>query len=175
MEKDFIRWEIDIPPFFTEDKFKINTEFLQNTETLIWLRKNTKFEYIFKSILGSFNKKRNKPVGVFNEQTLQLFNSTVENLNYVLDWQLNLNRDYQYQRSDVKDFQEFMDLKYNTDSKGKVYPDVYSEFGADKDKGKKKEPMIGTKKKEELPQEMNFGEEPKKENPLPAQGEETPF
>ena len=34
----------------------------------------TELEYIFKIILGSFNKKRKKPIGIFTENTVKLFN-----------------------------------------------------------------------------------------------------
>jgi hypothetical protein len=99
---------------------------------------------MFKCILGSFSKKKKKPIGIFNNQTLELFNKKVSDIDNFLNNQLNINREYKYQKSDVKNFKDFWDLKYNTDIEGNIYPDVYDlydeiESGDKKGKKKKKE------------------------------------
>lgn len=152
------KWVIDIPPFFQDDKFKININFINNKKTQELVKYNSKIEYIFKCILGSFSKKKKKPIGVFNNQTLKLFNNFVDKIDIVLNNQLNINREYVYQKSDIKNFKEFWDLKYSTDADGRLYPDVYALHdeleGDEKKKKKKKEPVKKKKgfeiEKEEL-------------------------
>ena len=39
-----------------------------------YLEQDPKLEYIFKIILGSFNKKRKKAIGIFTDNTVKLFN-----------------------------------------------------------------------------------------------------
>jgi hypothetical protein len=39
-----------------------------------------KIEYIFKVVLGSFIKKRKKPIGIFTENTVVLFNKFVDEI-----------------------------------------------------------------------------------------------
>jgi len=136
-------WIIDIPPFFQDDKFKININFVKNKLTTEYIKSDPKIEYLFKCILGSFSKSKKKPIGIFNEQTLNLFNKLVKDIDNILNNKLNINREYQYQKSDIKNFKDFWDLKYNTDAKGNVYPDVYDmydeiESGDKKKKGSKK-------------------------------------
>lgn len=157
MEKDISKMEIDIPEFFRDNKFKINVELLNNEQTIDYIKTNPKNEYVFKCILGSFYKRRKKPIGIFNDQTVILFNNWVDHLNTFLDNKLKMNKDYTLQKSDVKNFGEFWDLKYNIDSQGDVYPDVYDEFeeetGTGKEKNKKKEKEVQfepTKKETEM-------------------------
>ena len=156
MEKDIKKWEIDIPEFFKNDKFKINIDLLKDVETKNIIKNSEKNEYVFKCILGTYHKKRNKPIGIFNNQTLILFNKFVEYLNNFLDNKLKINRDHSFQKSDVKNFQEFWDLKYNVDSQGAVYPDIYDEFedesGEDKKKKKENFPIMKKDDKKEPPE-----------------------
>ena len=135
------KWVIDIPPFFQDDKFKININFINNQKTKTLINSNPKIEYIFKCILGSFSRLKKKPIGVFNKQTLELFNKLVSDIDNFLNNKLNINREYKYQKSDIKNFKDFYDLKYNTDAAGEVYPDVYDlhdDIESEKKKGKKK-------------------------------------
>lgn len=144
------KWIINIPPFFQEDKFKISINFIENNKTKELIQLDPKLEYIFKSILGSFSKEKKKPIGIFNKQTLYLFNSLVKEIDNFLNNRLNINREYKYQRSDVKNFKEFWDLKYNTDADGDIYPDVYDmydeiESEEEEKKKKKKKEIKGLK------------------------------
>jgi hypothetical protein len=152
------KWVIDIPPFFQDDKFKININFIKNKQTQETVKNNSKIEYLFKCILGSFSKPKKKTIGIFNDQTLKLFNNFVKTINIVLDNQLNINREHVYQKSDVKNFKDFWDLKYSTDANQQIYPDVYDlhdELESDDKKKKKKKPIMKKKsgfsiEKEEL-------------------------
>jgi hypothetical protein len=128
MEKDILKMEIDIPEFFKNEKFKINIDLIKNEKTKDFIKTNSKYEYVFKCILGSFNKRKNKSIGIFNEQTVVLFNKTVDDINKHIESNLNINLEYNYQKSDIKNFEEFWKIKYNTDLKGEIYPDVYDEF-----------------------------------------------
>jgi hypothetical protein len=139
---DIEKWVIDIPPFFQDDKFKININFVENKKTKNYLELNPKIEYLFKCILGSFSKKKKKPIGIFNEQTLELFNRTVKDIDNIISNKLSINREHRHQKSDIKNFKEFWDLEFNTDLEGNIYPDVYDLHddieGEDKKKKKKK-------------------------------------
>ena len=97
-------------------------------------------EYCFKVILGSFNKKRKKPIGVFTESTMTIFNNFVDLIQSKIDLFLNKKSEIELTRSGLVDFGEFFDIKYDTDAEGQVYPDVYTEIerGSSEDKDKKK-------------------------------------
>jgi hypothetical protein len=140
---DLLEWVFYIPEFFKDDKFKINVDLLTNKKTIEYIKSDPKIEYIFKVILGSFHKKRSKPIGLFTEKTVELFNKLVDDIDKKLDLLLNINREYRLKKSDVLNFEEFFDLEFNIDSTGKLYPDVYTQFkeeeiGAKKKKGVKK-------------------------------------
>lgn len=141
IKKDIDDWEIVIPSFFKEEKFKINVNLINNEETKKIIQGNDKLEYIFKVILSSFKKKKKKPIGLFTEQTLTLFNEFVEKIDIELDKILKINRDYKLQKTDVKNFKDYFDLNYSTDSTGDFYPEIDSEIedeGEEKKKKKKK-------------------------------------
>ena len=141
-EQNLLEWDFVIPNFFKEDKFKINTDLLNNDETIAYIKSSDKLEYIFKCILGSFQKKKKKPVGVFTDITLNLFNKFVLDLTKLIDKILKINTEYELQKSDLINFRDFFNLKYETDAGEDFYPDVFDEFyddeGEDKKKGKKK-------------------------------------
>jgi len=148
IKKDIEKWNFGIPSFFKEDKFKINLELIPNKLTKDFVKSNDKIEYVFKCILSSFSKKKKKPIGVFNQQTLILFNSLVKDINLYLEKQLELNREYAIQKSDVKNFKDYFDLKYEVDADGRLYPDVFDEFddeGGEDKKKKKKKTVFGKK------------------------------
>ena len=126
-----------VPEFFDKEKFKINTELISNKLTKDYIRESGKLEYIFKAILGSFNKKRKKPIGVFTDNTVILFNGFVDDIDKYIDRYLNKLHEVELTRSGLLDFGDFFDIQYDQDGEGEVYPDVYSEFekgGADKKK-----------------------------------------
>jgi len=128
VKKDIDKWEINVPQFFQEEKFKINVDLLNNKKTVEHIKSDRKIEYIFKVILGTFNKRRRKPIGVFNEQTVEIFNQFVDKLNTHVDKLLNINREYSLQKSDLLNFGDYFKLSFNIDSDKKLYPDVYNKF-----------------------------------------------
>jgi len=154
VKNDIIKWNFHIPEFFKEDKFKINVELLQNEKTVDLIKSNTKIEYTFKIILGSYYKKRKKPIGLFTDKTVELFNETVDDISNKLDEALNINREYRLKKSDVQNFGDFFNLDFNLDTTGRLWPDVYSmgdEFEGEDKKGKKKGvPPLSPKKKKSL-------------------------
>lgn len=143
IKKNIDDWEINIPQFFKDEKFKINIDLLNNKKTIENIKINKKIEYIFKVILGTFNKRRKKPIGVFNEQTVELFNSFVDKLNNHVDKLLNINREYNLQKSDLLNFNDYFKLYFNVDTSGHLWPDIYHKFkeieeGGEEKKGKSK-------------------------------------
>ena len=70
VKDDILNFDFIIPKFFDKDKFRINTELLSNKLTKQYIEQDKRLEYIFKVILGSFNKKRNKIIGIFTVQNI---------------------------------------------------------------------------------------------------------
>lgn len=138
-KNDLINFEFVIPQFFNQDKFKINSEFIDNKTTKALIEENVKLEYIFKIILGSLNKKRKKPIGVFTDNTLILFNNFIDSINKYIDNFLNKKHDIELGQSGLLDFGQFFDIKYDTDADGKVYPNVADELEGPSDLDKKKD------------------------------------
>ncbi len=139
LKQDLLDFDFVVPDFFDKEKFKINTELISNKLTKEYIRESDKLEYIFKVILGSFNKRRKKPIGVFSENTVILFNGFVDDINKYIDNYLNKIHEVELTRAGLLDFGDFFEIQYDTDSEGEVYPDVYTEFekGVPSDKKKK--------------------------------------
>jgi len=139
VKDDMINFDFVIPKFFNKEKFKINTELIDNKKTKSYIKENSKLEYIFKVILGSFKKKKKKEIGVFTENTVKLFNKFIDDIdNYILKC-LNKMSEKELSKKGLVDFGDYFDIKYDVDGQGKVYPDVYSEFTkpSNSKKGKK--------------------------------------
>ena len=139
VKQDLLDFDFIVPEFFDKEKFKINVELIPNKLTKDYIKESKKLEYIFKVILGSFNKKRKKPIGVFTENTVDLFNGFVTDVNNYIDKYLNKLHEVELTRAGLLDFGDFFDIQYDTDAEGEVYPDVYTEFekGVPSDKKKK--------------------------------------
>jgi len=138
VKDDLVNFDFVIPEFFDKDKFKINRELISNKLTKEYISENDKLEYIFKVILGSFSKKRKKPIGVFTDNTVNLFNAFVDDISNYIDEYLNKIREVELTRAGLLDFGDFFEIKYDQDAEGEVYPDVYSEFEKQPDESKKK-------------------------------------
>jgi hypothetical protein len=141
VKDDLMNFDFIVPEFFDKDKFRINTELIPNKLTKSYIDQDKKLEYCFKVILGSFNKKRKKPIGIFTDSTLNIFNLFVELIQKKIDEYFNKKSEIELTRSGLVDFGEFFDIKYDVDSEEQVYPDVYKEIeiGSGEEKGKKKE------------------------------------
>lgn len=138
VRQDLLDFDFTIPEFFDKEKFKINSELIDNKTTRDYISDNEKLEYIFKVILGSFNKRKKKPIGIFTDSTVNLFNLFVTRISDHVEQYLNKSSEVELTRAGLLDFGDFFDIKYDTDAEGEVYPDVYSEIEKGSDKGKKK-------------------------------------
>lgn len=141
VKEDLLSFEFIIPSFFDKDKFKINKELIVNPKTRQYLDESPKLEYIFKVILGSFQQKRKKPIGIFTQGTVDLFNSVVDRISHTLDGKMKKMRELQLTKSNLLDFGDFFEISYDVDSQDQVYPDVFDEIqkpADDKSKGKDK-------------------------------------
>ena len=137
VKDDLINFDFTVPEFFDKDKFRINTELIPNKMTKQFISEDNKFEYIFKVILGSFNKKRNKPIGVFTEGTIRMFNNFVQSIQQNIDEYFNKKSEVELNRNGLVDFGEFFNIQYDKDGDDQVYPDVYTEIEKGSDKSKK--------------------------------------
>ena len=145
IKEDLLKFEFTVPDFFDKNKFKINIELIDNKLTKKYLEEDSKLQYIFKVILGSFKNKRKKPIGVFTENTVILFNKFVDEINNKIDLHLGKIHEVELSKSGLLDFSDFFDIKYDEDAEGKVYPDVYTEF--EKGEGDNKKSKKGKNKK----------------------------
>ena len=139
VKDDLINFDFTVPQFFDKEKFKINVELIPNKLTKEFIEENSKLEYIFKVILGSFNKKKKKPIGIFTENTVIIFNKFVDDIQTYLDNTLNKVREVQFKQAGLLDFGQFFEIEYDTDASGDVYPQVWDEIesGSEDKKGKK--------------------------------------
>lgn len=160
VKEDLLNFDFVVPEFFDKEKFKINTELIKNKLTKDYLKEDDKLEYIFKVILGSFNKKRKKPIGIFTENTVKLFNKFVDDIEVYLGRYLNKIQEIELGRAGLLDFGDFFDIQYDTDAEGQVYPDVYDEFEKEEETGKKKKGKGG-----KFPVGAPTKEAPSKETP----------
>jgi hypothetical protein len=138
VKEDLINFDFSVPDFFDKDKFRINTELIQNKLTKDYINEDFKLEYIFKVILGSFNKKKKKPIGVFTENTVILFNKFVDEIDNHINNYLGKMHEIELGKAGLLDFGDFFEIKYDVDGEDQVYPDVYSEFGKESTEDKKK-------------------------------------
>lgn len=146
-KNSFNNFEFAVPKFFKETKFKVNTTNISNAKTKKYIENDEKKEYAFRSILGSFQRPRKKPIGIFTKTSVDLFNDMVFKIDSRLEQELKMKRDEVLRNKDLLNFGDFEQVTYDEDAAGEVYPDLYSkaeEFGSDK-KGKGKFPS-GLKK-----------------------------
>jgi len=128
VREDLEAFEFVIPQFFDKEKFKINRELIGNKLTREIIDESDKLEYIFKCILSSFSKKRKRPIGVFTDNTVILFNNFVDRINTLLDNQLKKMREVQITQAGLVDFGQFFEIQYDKDADQQVYPDIYDEI-----------------------------------------------
>jgi len=138
VREDLINFDFVIPEFFDKEKFKINVELIPNKLTKELIEDNSKLEYIFKVILGSLNKKKKKPIGVFTENTVILFNKFVDDIQTLLDNHLNKIREVQLKNKQLLNFKDFFEIEYDVDGAGESYPQVWDEIEASSNDKKKK-------------------------------------
>lgn len=154
IKKELEDWNISIPEFFTDDKFRINTFLLKNQNTIDLIKSSGKIEYIFKLILSSFNKKKSKPIGIFNEKTLELFNDEVDKISNFLEEILKINREHLLRNNDLLNFKDYFNVSYNTDAAGQIYPDVDKLMEEIPEAGEKKKTGLKKGGIPEIPEDM---------------------
>lgn len=128
VRQDLLDFDFIVPDFFDKEKFKINVELINNKVTKEYIAESDKLEYIFKIILSSFNKKRKKPIGIFTDNTVLLFNRFVDDINSLIEVYLKRISEIELTRAGLINFGDFLDFKYDTDGAGETYPDIYNEF-----------------------------------------------
>ncbi len=145
VKDDLLNFEFSIPEFFNKEKFKINTELIKNKVTKDLIEESEKLEYIYKVILGSFNKKKKKAIGIFTDNTVIVFNKFVDEIDTKIDNHLNKLREIQITNSGLLDFGDFFEIQFDKDGSGEVYPEVWDDMEKvknDKKKGKKSDLSI---------------------------------
>jgi len=138
VKEDLLNFDFIVPDFFDKEKFKINVELINNKLTKDYIQEDSKLEYIFKVLLGSLNKKKKKPIGIFTENTVKLFNKFVSDIDEYLERYLKRMNEIELGRAGLLDFGDFFEIQYDTDAEGQVYPDVYTEFEEESGQSKKK-------------------------------------
>jgi len=137
VKEDISNFEFTIPEFFNKEKFKINKELIRNKLTRDIIEESEKLEYVFKVVLGSFNKKKKKPIGIFSQNTVDIFNKFVDKIDHLIDNHLGKIREVEISKAGLVDFGEFLDIKYDVDGQGEVYPEVWDDIQAERDTKKK--------------------------------------
>jgi hypothetical protein len=139
VKEDILKFDFTVPEFYDRDKFRVNTELIPNKLTKQYISEDRKIEYIFKCILGSFNKPRKKPIGVFNEATIKIFNLFVKEIQDRIDRFFKKKSEVELTRSGLMNFGDYFDIKFDIDGDDQVYiPDVYREMEKGEEKSKKK-------------------------------------
>lgn len=137
-EKDIMDFIFVVPSFFNSDKFRINQALINNKETIAFINKHAKLEYILKILISGFQKPFRKEIGIINEIALEHLNTLVRKIQVKVEEQFNYNSklsNYAYKLTSLDDFP---DIKWQEDDKGYVYPEIDSMFDGDSSDGKKK-------------------------------------
>ncbi len=130
-EERIVNFDFIVPPYFNDDKYKINIDLVTNKKTRYYLLKSDKIEYLFKIILSSFRYRKNKPVGVLNNNLIRIFNETVDKISFIIDRALRIEKEEELSKHNLIDFGTFFNIKYPKDAEGKVYPDLYKKLEDD--------------------------------------------
>lgn len=150
VKEDLLNFDFVVPEFFDKDKFRINTELIDNKLTKEYIEESKKLEYILKVLLGSFSKKKKKPLGVFTDNTLNIFNRFVDFIGSRIDGFLNKKSETEFVKNKLLDFSQWFKIPIDVDGEGETYPSVWNEIekGAEDKKGKKTKGKldIGAKK-----------------------------
>jgi len=142
--EQILEFEFDIPKFFREDKFKIDKDRIKNNITIQHIEVDPKIEYVFKVIVGSFQRKKSKPIGIFNETSVEVFNQIVDKIQNRID---EITRDARPETvldRGTLTFDEYI----SADAAGHIYPDVYDKFADKKTLIGKKGKKVWSNKKD---------------------------
>lgn len=142
-EKNIIDFIFVVPPFFSNEKFRINQQLIKNQTTIDLINKHSKLEYVFKILLSSFQREQKKPIGIINEVALKHLNDMIRAIQLKVEDQFNYNIKLNAHAYQLKDLSKYPNISWEEDSKGRVYPEIGKLFD-DTDSSKKK---LDTKKK----------------------------
>ncbi len=136
-------FSFDVPSFLQDDKFRMNKDMIPNRETKKIVDSSEKMEYIFKTILQSFRKKKERAFGVLNVNTLKIFNDTVEAIDKAIDKTLRIDREEELKKHNLLDFGSFYDLQYpKGDGEGNIYPELHKDINTSTQPGNKKKKAV---------------------------------
>ena len=84
------------------------------------------------------------------DSTVELFNKMVSDISKHLEYLLNINREYRFQKIDLMNFGEYFNLEFDRDGAGEIYPDISVQFEEEPEteigkKGKKGKGIIKKK------------------------------
>jgi hypothetical protein len=115
---DILNMKIEVPKFFKEEKFKVNISNIKNASTRNLLLQNDKYEYFFKVIVGTFFKHRNKEIGLFTKQTLNVFNGIVDEILLLINNHLHVMSTKDLKKKGFLVFDDFVndELTYDIDT-----------------------------------------------------------
>jgi len=136
-EKNILDFIFVVPPFFNNEKFRINQQLIKNQTTIDLINKHSKLEYVFKILLSSFQREHKKSIGIINEIALKHLNDLVRNIQLKVEDQFNYNIKLDAHAYQLKDLSKYPNIKWEEDSKGRVYPEIGKLFN-DTESDKKK-------------------------------------
>jgi hypothetical protein len=139
---DVNSFDFVVPPFFNQDKFKINKALIKNKATLDWINKGIKPEYMLKILLGSLQKPMKKVIGIFTDSTKDYLNKIVSQVQEKLDRHMRQNVELQKKADKMLTFDELFD-KIEKDAAGNVYPEIQLELDDDLNMSNKKDLLKG--------------------------------
>ena len=117
-QDSFQNFEFAIPKFFKETKFKVDAHKISNPKTKKFIENDEKKEYAFRSILGSFQRPRKQPIGIFTKTSLDLFNDMVFKIDSRLEQALKMKRDNVLRNKELLNFGDFEEVAYDQDAAG---------------------------------------------------------
>jgi hypothetical protein len=145
-EQVVVNFEFEIPLFFHDDKYRLDTDLIPNSRTKSLINKHPKLEYMFKIVLSSFRTRKKKGIGVFNDNTLLIFNRAVDDIMGTIDRAMKIEREIALKADNLLNFSDFYSIQYPSDGADQVYPDLYKDLESDIDFGGSKKGKPGFKK-----------------------------
>jgi len=95
----YIGVDFDVAEFAKKESFKLNTNFIENQQTLKYIENDVLAE-LFKIVLSSFKNKRQKTTDILSEDMVNQMNSIIKNIQEHVDGEISEN--------DVLDFNSYM-------------------------------------------------------------------
>jgi hypothetical protein len=125
---NILQFKFVVPAFFNTDKFRINQALIQDKTTIQNVNTHSKLEYLLKILLSSFQRPHKQGIGIINEIALEHLNTLVRKIQVRVESVFNYNTKLSHY-SKLTDMSKFPNIKWETDAKGYVYPEIGSLFG----------------------------------------------